>query len=367
VRKDFDDEYARAVALLPDFGKYLERLIEELLTAQEIPFHGVNHRVKARDSAERKMTRPRKQANGAGPRTLNSVTDLLGIRVVTYYQDKIEDVAALINDQFDVDWENTVDKRAALDADRFGYLSMHYIAKLRPDRIALAEYKKYSGIKFEIQIRSILQHAWAEMEHDLGYKSEAAIPREFRRRLSRLAGILELADDEFVGIREEMGKYQAEAQETIGQGSLSMIEIDQDSLCAFVESNQRITELDELIAGFRKTSVQKRADKQYLGREAGQLVEFGFRSIEDIDNYLEENAALLAKFTEHWLFRTDQAPGERSLAVPAGITLYYARALKTTQEGYGNTAAEAFLANSPDLLPQALHAATADIRSAPGG
>jgi hypothetical protein len=52
--------------------------------------------------------------------------------------------------------------------------------------------------------------------------------------------------------------------------------------------------------------------------------------------------------------------------VPLGITLYYARPLKTTQEGYGNTVAEAFLANSPDLLPQALQAATADIRSAPG-
>lgn len=367
MRNNFDEEYAHAVALLPDFGKSLEGLIKQLLTGKEIPFHGVNHRVKSRDSAERKMTRPHKQASSAGPRTLDSVTDLLGVRVVTYYHTEIESVADLINHEFDVDWANTVDKRTVLDADRFGYLSMHYIAKLRPERIALAEYQDYGGIKFEIQIRSILQHAWAEMEHDLGYKSEAAIPRDFRRRLSRLAGVLELADDEFVGIRQEIGKYQAEAQETIDQGSLSMIEIDQDSLCAFVESNQRIDELDKLIAGFRKTSVQKRADKQYLGREAGQLVEFGFRSIEDIDNYLEENAALLAKFTEHWLFRTDQAPGERSLAVPAGITLYYARALKSTQEGYGNTAAEAFLANSPDLLPQALHAATADIRPAPGG
>ena len=186
------------------------------------------------------MTRPHKQASSAGPRTLDSVTDLLGVRVVTYYHDEIENVADLINHEFDIDWANSVDKRTVLDADRFGYLSMHYIAKLRPERIALAEYQDYGGIKFEIQIRSILQHAWAEMEHDLGYKSEAAIPRDFRRRFSRLAGVLELADDEFVGIRQEIGKYQAEAQETIDQGSLAMIEIDQDSLSAFVESNQRI-------------------------------------------------------------------------------------------------------------------------------
>ena len=96
-------------------------------------------------------------------------------------------------------------------------------------------------------------------------------------------------------------------------------------------------------------------------------MEFGFHSIEDLSNYLDENSALLAKFTEHWLSHTDQAPRVGRAPVPVGITLYYAGALKTTQEERnGNTAAKAFLANNPDLLRQALDAATADIRSAPG-
>ena len=64
--------------------------------------------------------------------------------------------------------------------------------------------KSYKSVKFELQIRSILQHAWAEIEHDLGYKSESTVPRAARRRFSRLAGLLELADAEFQGIREQL-------------------------------------------------------------------------------------------------------------------------------------------------------------------
>jgi putative GTP pyrophosphokinase len=366
VGKDFDEEYARAVELLPVFGESLESLLKHLLTAKEIQFHRVSHRIKSKDSAERKIARPRNGANNAGPRTLESLTDLLGVRVVTYFRDEIESVAEVIKYEFVIDWENSVDKRTTLDADRFGYLSLHYVAELKPDRTALSEYQNYGGMKFEIQIRTILQHAWAEMEHDLGYKSEAAVPRDFRRRFSRLAGVLELVDDEFEGIRQAIDKHQVEAQETIEQGSFG-IEIDQDSLSAFVQSSQRIVQLDKLIARFRKTSVQKRVDKQYLGRQAGQLVEFGFHSIEDLSNYLDENAALLAKFTEHWLTHTDQAARVGRAPVPVGITLYYAGALKTTQEEHnGNTAVKAFLPSSPDLLRQALDAATASVGSAPG-
>ena len=65
------------------------------------------------------------------------------------------------------------------------------------ERMVLRENKAFEGLKCEIQIRSVLQHAWAEIEHDLGYKSELTIPKEVRRSFSRLAGLLELGDKEF--------------------------------------------------------------------------------------------------------------------------------------------------------------------------
>ena len=75
---------------------------------------------------------------------------------------------AALQDQFYIDEKNSVDKRKALGDREFGYLSLHRIAMVSPQRGKLIEYLRFKDEPFEIQIRSILQHAWAEIEHDLG-------------------------------------------------------------------------------------------------------------------------------------------------------------------------------------------------------
>lgn len=360
MQKGFDHEYDRAIVLLPEFGKSLESLLSGLLEADGIAFHRVDHRVKSKESVERKIARPRKGMNDAGPRTLATLTDLLGIRVVTYFRDEVDAVAKIVEEQFTIDQANSVDKRAALEADRFGYLSLHYVAELSPNRVSLPEYQKFGGIKFEVQIRSILQHAWAEIEHDLGYKSQAAVPRAIRRQFSRLAGILELVDDTFVTIRQDIGQYQDTTQSAIGAGGFG-IEINQDSLSAFVGSSPRIAELDQLIARDRNTTVQHYVDKQFLGHQAEQLVALGFQSIEDLSNYLEQHGELLARFAERWLALADGVGRTGRVAVPIGITLYYAGALRYAQGmDDGKTAGQAYWPHQPELLRAALREALPD-------
>ena len=61
-------------------------------------------------------------------------------------------------------------------------------------------------VKLEIQIRSILQHAWAEIEHDLCYKNSTPLPRKIKRRMYRLAGVLELADKEFSAVKYDLNR-----------------------------------------------------------------------------------------------------------------------------------------------------------------
>jgi hypothetical protein len=100
----------------------------------------------------------------------------------------------------------------------------------------LVEYSTHTGVQFEVQIRSTLQHAWAEIEHDRGYKSEVEVARAVRRRFSRLAGLLELADYEFDGPVMPTGNALpfsrvtifrvAEMPENLGT-SLSIVGIDQ--------------------------------------------------------------------------------------------------------------------------------------------
>ena len=359
VQKDFDDEYARVVALLPAFGAGLQSLIEQILEAEKIQFHRVEHRVKSSDSAERKMAR--KVTTEGESRSLETFTDMLGLRVITYFRDAVDDVAQLIEREFIIDEKNSIDKRAALDPDRFGYLSLHYVAQLSDSRIALREYQQYGGIRFEVQIRSILQHAWAEIEHDLGYKSEAAVPRDVRRRFSRLAGLLEIADDEFVALRGEVGLRQAAARKTIRRGALE-IEVDQDSLSAFVLSSKQVADIDEFIATAMNGALRKRVDKEFMGREAARLVELGFQSIEELSNYLNKQLELLKKFVDHWFSRAEHTPRGRRTPVPAGITIYYVGMLRYAQDLLaGHEAGTAYPAISADRLRQALVSAMADI------
>lgn len=326
---DFDDEYSKREVLLRSFGPDLEALAKRLLAVDKIQVHRVEHRVKSRVSAADKAAR-KLSANGE-PRPLSTFTDLLGLRIITYFRDTVDDVARLIEREFAIDQENSIDKRAVLDPDQFGYLSLHYVAQLSPGRAALPEYEKYGHVKFEIQVRSVLQHAWAEIEHDLGYKSPGALPRSLRRRFSRLAGLLELADDEFVAMRQEIGEHQSAASETIEQGALG-IEIDQDSLSAFVLASDRLRQLSELIARSMNSTVQDRPDAEFMGRQAVQLVALGFHSIADLNGYVDKNHDLLQRFTLDRLGLVEHTPRAGRSRVPAGVALHYVGLLRSAQE-----------------------------------
>ena len=80
-------------------------------------------------------------------------------------------------------------------------MSMHYVVSIHQNRLKFTEYKSYTNLKIEIQIRSILQHGWAEIEHDLGYKGAKGIPDEFKRDFNRISALLETADNEFDRLR----------------------------------------------------------------------------------------------------------------------------------------------------------------------
>lgn len=197
---DFDRDYESIAGLLENFKVSMDSLIRTLLEIEGIQFHSVTSRVKSKASVRQKLQRTDKR------REFNDLTDVFGVRIITYFRNEVDVVAKLIEREFIVDPENSVDKRSLLDPDRFGYLSLHYVLQLKSERSALPENQGYKDIRFELQIRSILQHAWAEIEHDIGYKSSSGVPDAMRRRFSRLAGLLELADDEFLGIREELAR-----------------------------------------------------------------------------------------------------------------------------------------------------------------
>jgi len=87
----------------------------------------------------------------------------------------------------------------------------------------------------EIQVRTVLQHAWAEIEHDIQYKSTITIPTEIRRRFVALAGMLEIADREFQGIQDSDLEFREEARKSVQRGDLDAVEITPDALRAYLD------------------------------------------------------------------------------------------------------------------------------------
>ena len=232
-------------ALLQDFrdlqpqllqlDKQVFELLQNTLSHQGIELNSIEHRVKTEASFAGKLER-----KGEKYHTLNDITDLVGLRIVTFYTDDVDKVAAIVSQLFNVDWGNSVDKRKLHELTSFGYNSLHYICTL-----------KEGSIPFEIQIRTALQHTWSAIEHDIGYKGAVKLPPQFRRQFSRLAGMLELADDEFCRLRTTMTEYRRQVQALVKSGNLGEVSLSTDSFRSYLELrpfdrlNQRIAAVNQ--------------------------------------------------------------------------------------------------------------------------
>ncbi|CAN5765951.1 hypothetical protein BH09MYX1_BH09MYX1_31760 [soil metagenome] len=225
-------------ALAPTLDARAEALRHELaraLSAENLKIHSVTARTKARPSLEKKLARPDRSYAA-----LWDVTDLVGLRVVTYFEDDVDRVGTLIERLLPVALEHSIDKRKVSDPSAFGYRSLHYVC-----RFGAASELPHEAC-FEIQVRTVLEHAWAEIEHDLGYKSPEVVPLPVRRRLHRIASLLELADEEFVGIRTSLDAYASSLPRRMEEEADS-VPFDRLSLGSLV-SGSAVSEADRAIA-----------------------------------------------------------------------------------------------------------------------
>jgi ppGpp synthetase/RelA/SpoT-type nucleotidyltranferase len=291
-----------------EFSESMKSLVTMLIKAADIVPHSISCRTKDRDSLARKIESKSKYTD------LAEITDVVGIRIISLYADDVDKIAEVIESEFNVDEVNSIDKRAILDPDRFGYLSLHYVVSLNDKRSSLKEHSKFKGVKFEIQIRSVLQHTWAEIEHDIGYKSRIEAPKSVRRQFSRLAGLLELADIEFENIRNQLVSYEKEVAATI-YDKPETIEIDNISLLELFNKSEYVKSLDRKIIELANISHLKEASSDSISYDIEFAEFFKIKSISDLLNLLEENE-------DNILIRANDADAEQSSSY-SGISVFY--------------------------------------------
>ncbi len=178
-------------------AEFARRKIEQIAQETGSLVHVVSARAKTLDSLRGKFRR-KHHLNPA-----RELTDLIGVRVITYYRDEVDVISERLRDQLLISSADSVDKRAGLGLQQFGYRSVHLIARLKSGPAFSDDQRFLQQHWFEIQIRSILEHAWAEIEHEVVYKSGVAQPKATLRRFASIAGTIELLDTEFLSLREE--------------------------------------------------------------------------------------------------------------------------------------------------------------------
>ncbi|MGD8121803.1 GTP pyrophosphokinase [Vibrio sp. TRT 2004] len=265
--KDFTEWYIHNRPVYKRLSEKVESVLIELFEAKGISYHMVTSRVKDIESA-------RKKASDDKYEQPTDLQDYAGIRVITYVEDEVKAVTQVIEELFDIDHQNSSNKSEALGIDKVGYKSVHYIAKLKADRLQLPEYKQYVDKCFEIQIRTILQHAWAEIEHDRNYKFSGKLDTQLTRRFKLLSGVLELADREFNSISNEID----EIADSVVQGKLDT-EISSAAVASLLKSR---------FAGvIEELSLEYYPDVRGTG--IAELERFGITCLEKLSDMIPED------------------------------------------------------------------------------
>ncbi|GKW19603.1 hypothetical protein PEC302107_13320 [Pectobacterium araliae] len=180
----------------------LSSVIENLLKQNDITYFSVDFRTKDINEIEEKV----KRKNYKDPQ--NQLTDISGIRVILYVEDDVKKVCSIINETFNVDNFNSLDNIQRLSTDRIGYRSTHFVCDIGDARAVMNEYSSFSGLKFEIQIRTILQHAWASLTHDRNYKVENSLPEVIQRKINLYSAMLEVVDVGFSEVINDINLYK---------------------------------------------------------------------------------------------------------------------------------------------------------------
>lgn len=273
------DEYRELRPVLVKMKGVVLSLIGEDIAAKGIMVTATEARVKQEASLAGKL-----QLKGSKYNSAADITDLLGARVITFYSDDVDKIAAMAENLFEIDRENSVDKRKMHQLDSFGYNSLHYICRIPKTLHYDPECPAMNEIRFELQIRTSLQHVWATLYHDSGYKSGVEVPREYLRQMNRLAGMLELADEQFCAIRSGINDYRRHVQRLVADGRLEEVALDGDTFKSFLQMRP-FDSLNRRIAAINQAEIQEVPLQPYLPA----LRAMGLRTLGDVDNMIRED------------------------------------------------------------------------------
>lgn len=289
------EEYDQQLPLFRRLERIVQITLQDILDSNGLMVTAVNTRIKTRESLAGKL-----ELKGYKYHSISDITDILGSRIITLYTDDVDRIAAMAEQVFDIDWENSVDKRRLHNTDSFGYNSVHYICRLPKTLVDEPNWPQLNETRFELQLRTTLQHAWASLDHDIGYKTGVEIPHVYTRQINRLAGMLEMVDDEFSRIRTEITDYRRRVQQLVQNGKLDDVQLDGDTFRSYLEVGP-FDILNRRIAAINQAEIQEVPLTGYLR----VFIALDCKTLGDVDRLRQQYTEDAYGLARHQLGNTD--------------------------------------------------------------
>ncbi|GAB2482992.1 (p)ppGpp synthetase [Comamonas humi] len=233
-RREFLAYYEDRLSCLDAAAEAYGNLLSSILaTLPAVNIAKIEWRVKNADECIRKFKRKYRNALDEEQQSYaikDYISDLVGVRVVCLYEDEPPIIMQAVREYFDV--IEITDKTAPMEdtESEFGYKGIHMDLRLNSTQMQAPQHQAYASQAFELQIRTIIQDSWSELDHQIKYKK--SIPTNLKRRINILSALFELADREFLQIRNEtnlaLSLGQTEAPEDVAAHSEEL-----DRLTAF--------------------------------------------------------------------------------------------------------------------------------------
>jgi len=313
------EEYYENAPIYEKMREVVTSAINARIAELGIYVNAVESRIKTPQSLSGKL-----QLKGYKYGSITDLTDILGLRVITFYSEEVDKIAALAECMFDIDWQNSVDKRKMHELDSFGYMSLHFICRIPKTLYYDPQMPLLNEIRFELQMRTVLQHVWATINHDTGYKSGMKVPVEHLRSLNCIAGMLELVDEQFSKIRKEIADYRRKVQGLVSSGNFDDVPLDSDTLASYL-SLQPFKKLVDKVASLNMAEVYHDSMLRYIE----VFTRLGFKTLGDIEKMKSECSDDAYKLTMHQLGGTDLDIVAESVVLQNLLVIYILK------KGYG--------------------------------
>jgi hypothetical protein len=189
------------------------------------------------------------------------------------------------------------------------------VCRHSPKRAGDVEYKRFSSVRCEVQITSVLRHAWSEIEHEW-YDLKDAYPNSIKRRFYRLAALLELAESEFLDLRKSKTQYERSLAVQV-EAKVPDLSTDALSLRSFIEQDPTVMELDKLVADAMDATVSSgTVTDKVIEKWSDVANAAGMRKLQEVRESLEKYRAVLPVFVRR--FRQELYLPTRDVRIGAG-------------------------------------------------